>query len=38
MRNNQRAHDWKILSNSTKDKNLKDIHGVWVTFPIYLQE
>lgn len=28
----------KILSNSTKDKNLEDIHGIWVTFPIYLQE
>lgn len=38
MRNNQRARDWKITSNSTKDKTLEDIHGTLVTFPFYLQD
>ena len=37
MRNNQKARDWKIASNSTKTKNLEDVHGILVTFPIYLQ-
>lgn len=33
MRNNQREHDRKIISNPTKGKNL----GTLVTFLIYLQ-